>query len=133
MQEFEEGDHSLEDIHAPLQYLFAPIFFVLMGFQVDVMAFTQLDVLILGLVLSALAIVGKLLASIFLKGYDKLTVGLGMVPRGEVGLIFASIGKAIGVLDAEMFAVIIIVVLVTTLITPPLLTKKLEKLLQAAT
>ena len=126
---YSDGDHDLEEIHAPLHSLFAPIFFVLMGFQVDVMAFTDLNVLIIGLVLSALAIIGKLLAGIFLKGYDKMTVGIGMVPRGEVGLIFASIGKAIGVLNGDMFAVIIIVVLITTLVTPPILNKKLNKLL----
>lgn len=124
-----EGEHDLEEIHAPLHSLFAPVFFVLMGFQVDVMAFTEINVLVIGLVLSVLAIIGKLLAGIFLKGYDKFAVGIGMVPRGEVGLIFASIGKAIGVLNSDMFAVIIIVVLITTLVTPPILNNKLEKLL----
>lgn len=127
-EEFSEGKHNLEEIHAPLHSLFAPIFFVLMGLQVDVMAFTNIDVLLIGLVLSVLAIIGKLLSGVFLKGYDKLTVGIGMVPRGEVGLIFASIGKAIGVLNGDMFAVIIIVVLITTLITPPFLNKKLKAL-----
>jgi len=127
-EEFSEGKHNLEEIHAPLHSLFAPIFFVLMGIQVDVMAFTNTGVILIGLVLSTLAILGKLLSAVFLKGYDRLAVGIGLVPRGEVGLIFASIGKAIGVLNSDMFAVIIIVVLITTLITPPFLNKKLKVL-----
>lgn len=122
-------DHqTLEDLIAPLEGIFAPVFFVLMGFQVDVMAFANWDVLYGGLLLTVVAIVGKLLAGIFLsKDYNKLLVGIGLVPRGEVGLIFASIGKSIGVLNDELFAVVIIVVILTTLVTPPLLNKQLSK------
>jgi len=56
-----------------------------------------------------------------------LVIGIGLLPRGEVGLIFASIGKGLGVLSDDLFAMIIIVVILTTLITPPLLNWSLKK------
>ncbi|MGB6033421.1 MAG: cation:proton antiporter, partial [Bacteroidota bacterium] len=52
------------------------------------------------------------------RGLDRLTVGIGMVPRGEVGLIFASVGKGLGVVSDSVFSAIVIMVMVTTLITP---------------
>jgi Kef-type K+ transport system membrane component KefB len=55
------------------------------------------------------------------KGLDRLTVGLGMVPRGEVGLIFASIGKGLGVVDDATFSAVVMMVIATTFMTPPLL------------
>ena len=55
------------------------------------------------------------------RGADRLLIGLGMIPRGEVGLIFASIGLAQGVLDDELYGALLLVVLLTTVITPPLL------------
>ncbi|MFA5184755.1 MAG: cation:proton antiporter [Patescibacteria group bacterium] len=58
---------------------------------------------------------------------NKWIVGFGMVPRGEVGLIFAMIGKTLGVIDERMFSVIVIMVIVTTLLTPPLLSMLLKK------
>lgn len=119
----EEARHknSVREILAPIEGIFAPVFFVIIGFQVDVSTFVDPEVLIMGLVLSVVAIIGKLGSSIFLKNQDKMIVGVGLVPRGEVGLIFASIGSALGVLDAQMFSVIIIVVMMTTLVTPPAL------------
>ncbi len=55
------------------------------------------------------------------KDVDRVTVGLGMIPRGEVGLIFASIGKGLGVINDDIFSAIVIMVIVTTFVTPPLL------------
>lgn len=128
---YKQRDISLEDLIAPLEGIFAPIFFVLMGFQVDVMAFTDLTVLWAGLLLTAVAIIGKMMAGVFLpKSYDKILVGIGLVPRGEVGLIFASIGKSIGILNDSLFAVVIIVVILTTLLTPPLLNMRLKKVMK---
>ncbi|MFW5658470.1 MAG: cation:proton antiporter, partial [Bacteroidota bacterium] len=121
-EEDDTSHFSVEDIIAPIEGIFAPVFFVLMGVMVDVTTFAQLEVLLVALALTLVAIVGKVLASVFLpKNLDKWTVGVGMVPRGEVGLIFASIGKGLGVLDAGLFSAIIIVVILTTLITPPAL------------
>jgi Kef-type K+ transport system membrane component KefB len=117
------GEHSVESLLAPLEQLFAPLFFVLLGFQVDVTTFANLKVLVLGLVLTLVAILGKMAATLILKrGYHKLVVGFGLVPRGEVTLIFASLGKSMGILSTSLYSVLIIVVLLTTLITPPCLT-----------
>ncbi len=123
-----QTDNTLESILSPLEAIFAPVFFVLMGFQVDITAFAEWHVLSIGLGLTLVAIIGKLLAGLFVKkGYNKLVIGIGLLPRGEVGLIFASIGKGLGVLSDDLFAMIIIVVILTTLITPPLLNWSLKK------
>jgi Kef-type K+ transport system membrane component KefB len=117
------GGPSVESLLAPLEHLFAPLFFVLLGFQVDVTTFADLKVLVLGLLLTLVAIFGKMAATLILKkGYHKLVVGFGLVPRGEVTLILASLGKSRGVLSTSLYSVLIIVVLLTTLITPPCLT-----------
>jgi Kef-type K+ transport system membrane component KefB len=55
------------------------------------------------------------------KGVDRLSVGVGMIPRGEVGLIFASIGKDLKVIDDATFSAVVIMVIVTTLVAPPML------------
>lgn len=120
------GPSSIEAIIAPIEGVFAPVFFVMMGVQVDVSTFANLQTLYVALALTGVAIVGKLLAAIFLRKADKWTVGIGMVPRGEVGLIFASIGKSLGVLDANLFSAVIIVVMLTTFVTPPLLNWRLR-------
>jgi Kef-type K+ transport system membrane component KefB len=61
------------------------------------------------------------------KGVNKWIIGWGMVPRGEVGLIFASVGRALGVVDAAEFSVIVVVIMLTTFITPPVLGYLLKK------
>ncbi len=107
---------------SPLEGVFAPVFFVLMGLQVDISTLADPRVLLTGLILSAVAVLSKVAAALPLtKDVDRLVVGFGMVPRGEVGLIFASIGRVMGIIDLSMYSVVIIMVLLTTLITPPLL------------
>lgn len=122
-------DHStVEAIVAPIEGIFAPVFFVVMGMQVDISAFTDLRVIGLGLVITLVAIVGKLVTSLIVpKPNHRWIIGIGMVPRGEVGLIFASIGKSLGVLNGELFSVIIIMVILTTLVTPPFLSWSLAR------
>jgi Kef-type K+ transport system membrane component KefB len=68
--------------------------------------------------LTVAAIVGKVLCGLVAGSIDKLSVGLGMVPRGEVGLIFASVGKGLGVIDDALFSAVVIMVMVTTMMTP---------------
>ncbi len=117
------GAGSVESVIAPLEGIFAPVFFVLMGMQVDVETFLDWKVLLLGLAFTLVAVLGKLAAGLAAgRGLDRLTIGIGLIPRGEVGLIFAGIGRALGVLDDGLFSIIIIVVLLTTVATPPLLT-----------
>ena len=115
-------DRSVQSILAPIEGVLAPIFFVLIGLQVDVTTFVNLKILLTGLVLTAVAVAGKLTSSLGVRGRaDRLIVGIGMLPRVEVALIVASMGKSLGVLDDALYSVIIIVVLLTVMMTPPLL------------
>ncbi len=100
-----------------------PVFFVLIGVNADVGAMFQPSVLLDAAVLLVIAVAGKMVSAYGAAGTrsDRLLIGLGMIPRGEVGLIFASIGLAQGVLDDELYGALLLVVLMTTVITPPLL------------
>ncbi len=129
-------DHSKHDLHqllTPLTTILVPIFFVLMGLKVDLRAFARLDILGFAAVLTFAAIIGKQVCSLAVveRGINRLAVGLGMIPRGEVGLIFAGIGATLmlpnaagvnePVIGSATFAAVVIMVIVTTLVTPPLL------------
>ena len=109
----------------PIYHFLVPFFFVLTGSQVDWRVFGQGEVLGLAVSVTVLAVIGKLaagvLAGIGLKVRSLLIVGVGMVPRGEVGLIVASLGLAAGVIDHRLFSVVVIMAVATTLMVPPLL------------
>jgi len=124
-----DGDHaSMEEMLRPLEAIFAPIFFVLMGMQVNLASFLVPTTLGIAAALVVAGTAGKVVAGLPAgPGVDRLTVGLGMVPRGEVGLIFASIGKGIGVVDEGLFSAIVVMVIVTTLLAPPLLKWSLSR------
>jgi len=103
--------------------IFIPVFFMQIGIDTDVTKFFSAHVLIVAGVLTIIAIAGKVLAAVGARGTntDKLLIGIGMIPRGEVGLIFATIGVSIGVFNDELYAIVLLMVLLTTVITPPLL------------
>lgn len=110
---------TMQSLIAPLEALFAPVFFVLMGMQVNLTAFLAPGVIWLALGLIVVAFAGKIVAGLPAgKNIDRLTVGVGMVPRGEVGLIFAGVGKSMGVVSDAVFSAIVMMVIVTTLATP---------------
>ena len=115
--------------------LFIPVFFVQIGLNTDLSAFSKPSVLGLAAVLTVVGIAGKMVAAFGATGTraDKLLIGLGMVPRGEVGLIFASIGLANGVLTPDLYGALIIVVLITTVMTPPLLRMRIGATDKAST
>jgi Kef-type K+ transport system membrane component KefB len=118
--------HShIEDLIGNLNLVFVPIFFVHTGMQIDIASLLRPELYIAGGVISLAAIAGKLVAGIAAKGdlHEKLLVGISMVPRGEVGLIFAATGQSLGVLNEEEFSVIILVVIVTTFIAPPFISR----------
>lgn len=122
---FETRDRKLSNpqlikhLMAPLEAIFAPLFFMLIGIQVRVETFLDWHVLIFALGLIVVAIVGKLLSGLGgSRRDDRLLIGIGMMPRGEVGLIFASVGKSIGVIPDALFSGIILMVVVTTVLTP---------------
>jgi len=121
-------DSVVEKIE-PVADVFTPIFFVVVGAPVNVHLFIpgstdfDLAVLLVGLILTAVAIVGKLVSGLAVRraGVSKLVVGVGMVPRGEVGLIFAAIGLAAGILSGEVYSAILIMVILSTFVVPPVL------------
>jgi Kef-type K+ transport system membrane component KefB/glycine cleavage system regulatory protein len=114
---------------APVGHLLIPVFFLQIGIDVKIDAFADPRVLALGGALLLVAIGGKILAALGALGTpgDKLLIGLGMMPRGEVGLIFASLGLRAGIIGPQLYAALLLVVLVTTLITPPVLRHRLAR------
>jgi Kef-type K+ transport system membrane component KefB len=121
------NDHHLEELIYPLGYFLIPIFFVLIGMQVDLQTLFDLKVLGAALIITVVAFMGKLVSGIVAGSVNKWLVGWGMAPRGEVGLIFAAVGQQLGVVSPEMYSIIIIVVIFTTLFTPPILTYYLKR------
>ena len=114
---------EIEKATTHLGFFFVPIFFAVVGASVDLAALATPRALTVGGVLIAIGVAGKVLAGyapLWFKG-SKLLVGVAMIPRGEVGLIFAQLGLASGALDAELFGAVMLMVLVTTLMTPPVL------------
>lgn len=119
-------EHEVHDI----AQFFVPIFFVFVGAAIDLRTLNPFDpdarpFVVFGLVLTAVAIVGKLAAGYAAvgKGMKRTLIGIGMIPRGEVGLIFARMGLATGLLTAGLYSSVALMVVVTTFITPPLLRK----------
>ncbi|HYZ89818.1 MAG TPA: cation:proton antiporter [Myxococcales bacterium] len=122
------GERALDQLIEPISQFLVPIFFVLMGVRTDLRALSQIHILGLAAALTLAAIVGKQICGLAVleRGVDRVFVGLGMIPRGEVGLVVASIGQGMTVrgepmVDTATFSAAVIMVMVTTLITPPLL------------
>jgi Kef-type K+ transport system membrane component KefB len=122
------GERGLEELLRPISDFLVPIFFVLMGLRTDLGALADPRVLGLASAITLAAIIGKQACSlgVLTPGVDRLSVGIGMVPRGEVGLIFASVGAGLmlngqPVISSSVFSAIVVMVVVTTIITPPAL------------
>ena len=125
---------DLEELLQPVTSLFLPVFFLLMGLKVDLRVLADLDALLFAAALTVAAVLGKLACAIPAgqPGVDRWAVAFGMVPRGEVGLIFAGIGLTLfldghSVVSPSVYSGVIIMVMVTTLVTPVLLTARLRK------
>lgn len=113
---------DIKDLVSPLESILAPLFFMLIGIQVKLESFLDWHVLLMAATLIFAAVIGKLISGIGgNKKDDRWLIGIGMLPRGEVGLVFASIGRNLGVISDQLFSSIILMVIVTTLIAPPLL------------
>jgi Kef-type K+ transport system membrane component KefB len=119
---------NFEELISPISSVLVPVFFVLMGFRVDLASFGQWHVLEFAAGLCIAAIAGKQICSLGVleKGLNRLAVGVGMIPRGEVGLIFAGMGSTLmvagePVFGADTFSAMVVMVMVTTVATPPLL------------
>ena len=122
----------VEEYVDKIEIIFAPLFFAIIGVQVNLTGI-NLNVLLLSSIVIAVAIVTKLIgcglpAMLFLRNKSKaMKVGIGMISRGEVGLIVAGIGVTSGALSPNIYTTIIIMVAITTLITPIWLKKKYIK------
>lgn len=119
--------YSIKNLMSPLESVLAPLFFMLIGLQVKLETFFHMQVLLMAIALLVAAVVGKLLSGFGAKSTDdRLLIGIGMLPRGEVGLVFASIGRGLNVINDDLFSAIILMVIVTTLIAPPLMKRRYQ-------
>jgi len=119
---------SIRELIMPLEVILVPIFFILMGIQVKIESFLSWPVVTFATGLLVAAIIGKLLSGLGgSKGAARLAIGFGMLPRGEVGLVFASIGRTLGVIDDAIFSSIVLMVIVTSLVAPPLLKAAIDR------
>ncbi|MFA9409315.1 MAG: cation:proton antiporter [Candidatus Dadabacteria bacterium] len=119
---------SIERNLKPVSDFFTPIFFIMVGAAVDVSVFNpfvskNIPILLIALILFVVAVIGKFVSgfAVFKKGISKSVVGVGMIPRGEVGLIFAQVGLTYGIFTSELFSAITVMVMLTTFVAPPLL------------
>src|SRR3990167_2696635 len=118
---------SIHDILSPMESILAPLFFMLIGIQVKLETFLSVKVILLSVALIIAAIIGKLVSAFVVpKKYDRLLVGFGMTPRGEVGLIFASVGRTFGVLSDDVFSALTMMIIVTTMLMPPVLRWRIQ-------
>lgn len=123
LHEAHEFSHRVEDLMKPIVQVFTPIFFVTIGLSLNLknVMWNSSTIWILGGCLIFIAILGKLFAGFSLtktKPLSKLIIGAAMVPRGEVGLIFANIGMNAGVLKMDTYTTLILVIATTTLLAP---------------
>ncbi|HEX2293821.1 MAG TPA: cation:proton antiporter, partial [Actinomycetota bacterium] len=117
--------YELEERLAPVYSFLVPFFFVVTGSLVDVGALADPEIAWLALAVTAIAIAGKLVgcggAAWGMGARSALIVGTGMVPRGEVGILVATIGLSQGIVDADLYTVVVIMSVATTLVVPPVL------------
>jgi Kef-type K+ transport system membrane component KefB len=115
--------HDLEQQLRPITDFFLPVFFITVGAGVNLALLANQEALFLALTLSATAVLGKLVCGWAAFGIpaNKWVIGAGMVPRGEVGLVFASVGLSIGVLFGRYHTAVVIMVILTTFLGPLLL------------
>jgi Kef-type K+ transport system membrane component KefB len=124
-----EKRKELEEQIIPIADIFVPIFFVVVGAKTDVSVLNPFNPanregLIIAAFLVVVAIIGKIVTGLAVfgqPGINRLAIGIGMIPRGEVGLVFAGVGSATGVLSESLNAAIIVMVILTTFLAPPLL------------
>jgi Kef-type K+ transport system membrane component KefB len=119
----------LRELIRPIATLFVPVFFVWIGIQVRLETFANSSVMGFAIGLTVAAIIGKQVCGLAIveKHLDRLSIGVGMIPRGEVGLIFAGIGKSLHIVDGALYAAIVMMVVLTTLIAPPALRLSLSR------
>ena len=130
----ERGERTVQELLFPLTTLVVPVFFVLMGFRVDLRSFSSASVLGFAALITAAAVIGKQICGLGVleRGVSRLIIGVGMIPRGEVGLIFAGLGSTLmlrgqPVLSQTTFSALVLMIMLSTFITPPLLKAVFER------
>jgi len=123
----EHSHRHLEDLIEPLAHFLVPIFFIMTGMSVKIDTLFDGKILLIALTITAVAVFGKIVSGLAAGKANKWIVGWAMVPRGEVGLIFATIGLSLGVISDSVFSIIVIMVILTTLLTPPVLAVLLKR------
>ncbi len=120
-------EHEMDEMIRPAYLIFVPMFFLTMGSQVRLEAFLDKSAVLLAVGLIVVAVLGKLVSGLCAvgKNLNRLCIGVAMIPRAEVGIIFASMGLSLGVLDETTYSALIIMIMFTTFITPPLLKRTL--------
>ncbi len=118
----EYADRHVADLLEPLGHFLVPVFFVMTGVGVRLETFFNLPILLVALGITVVAFAGKVVSGLVAGNVRKSIVGWGMVPRGEVGLIFAASGRSLGIVSNEIFSMLVIVIILSTLLTPPILT-----------
>lgn len=130
----ERGERTIQELLFPLTTLVVPVFFVLMGFRVDLRSFSSVAVLGFAALITLAAVLGKQICALGVleKGVDRFVIGIGMIPRGEVGLIFAGLGSTLmlkgrPILSPTTFSALVLMIMLSTFITPPLLKAVFER------
>jgi len=130
----ERGERKMQDLLFPITTLIVPVFFVVMGLRVDLRSFASPAVLGFAVLVTVVAIIGKQACGLGVveRGVDRMAIGVGMIPRGEVSLIFAGLGSSVllqgrPVLSKATFSALVLMVMLTTFITPPLLKLVFER------
>jgi Kef-type K+ transport system membrane component KefB len=117
--------YDLVEKMEPMNDFLVPFFFVVIGMQVNLLVLQDMNLMILTVVLTVLAIIGKIAGSMFgtkkLGKNSQFIIGVGMMPRGEVGIIVASVGLSLTIINSDIYSVIIFMSIITTLMAPPLL------------
>jgi Kef-type K+ transport system membrane component KefB len=130
----EREGHNVEELLHPIAGFLVPVFFVVTGAHVDLAVFGKPSVLGLAALLTVAALVGKQACALVVGGgLNRLAVGIGMIPRGEVGLIFAATGAATllpsgqPVVGPDTYGAVVVMVMISTLVTPPLLAWQIRR------
>ena len=130
----ERGERRIEELLFPINTLIVPVFFLLMGLRVDLRSFASANVLWFSALITLVAVIGKQVCGfgVLDRGVSRLIIGVGMIPRGEVGLIFAGLGATLmlhgqPVVPPAIFSALILMIMLSTFITPPLLKAVFER------
>jgi len=118
-----EQKFQLAQLIKPVADIFVPIFFVIIGIAIDIRVLLRVDAIFIAMLFFGVAVVGKIISGIGAKNSNRLIVGVGMIPRGEVGLVFASFGLSLAIINDVLYSSLLFMVISTTVLAPILLRK----------